>query len=101
MHPTKDKRVAPFIESARQKRLDGAGLTVKEWCALAGYGYDQGLAMSHQPGFPTFNGRIVWEDWTAWRRIKLGLVVGPRSQNVGAPRSAPVNKSGERAYQHD
>jgi hypothetical protein len=93
--------VAPVLESARQKRVEGSGLTVKEWCALAGYGYDQGLAMSHQQGFPVFNGRIVWEDWTKWRQIKLGLAGVPRSQSDGAPRSALANKSGERVYRHD
>jgi hypothetical protein len=92
---TTDKRIIKAAKSARQKRAEGAGLTVKEWCALAGYGYDYGLAVTHQKGFPVFEGRIVWEDWTRWRQIKLGLAALPRLQTAAAPRSALANKSGE------
>jgi hypothetical protein len=92
---TTDKRITKFLDSAKQKRIEGSGLTIKEWCALAGYGYDYGLAMIHQEGFPIFSGRVVWEDWTKWRQIKLGLATLPRSQSVSARVLAPVNKSGE------
>ena len=97
---TTDKRITRVLLSARQKRDYGAGLTIKEWCALAGYGYDCGLAMTHQQGFPLFNGRIVWEDWTKWRQIKVGLATVQNLQSGAAPRSAPVRKSGELVCQH-
>lgn len=92
---TKDKRLDGFLELARQKRQDGSGMHVKEWCVLADYGYDQGLAITRMEGFPIFNGRIVWEDWVKWRQIKLQLAAGPRSQTASAPRSALASKSGE------
>jgi hypothetical protein len=92
---TRDKRIVGVIESARRKREEGSGLCVKEWCALAGYGYDQGLATTHKPGFPIFQGLIVWEDWTRWRQIKLQLATGPRSQTSAVQRLEPVHKSGE------
>ena len=66
---TKDKRLDGFLELARQKRMDGSGMHVKEWCVLADYGYDQGLAITRMEGFPIFNGRIVWEDWVRCRGL--------------------------------
>lgn len=98
---TKDKRIVGVLESARQKRADGSGMNVKEWSVLAGYGYDQGRAMTHMEGFPIFKGRIVWDDWNKYRQVMLKLAGVPSSQSDGVPRSAHANKFGERVYRHD
>lgn len=98
---TSDKRIADLIEAARQKRQDGAGLTVKEWCALVGIGYEKGLLISKSKGFPTFEGLIFWDDWTKWRQISVGLASSPRSRSAAVPRLELAGKSDESGRPHD
>ena len=92
---TTDKRITGLLNDARIKRQDGTGLTVKEWCALSGLGYEKGLAISKTYGFPIFEGLIFWDDWSKWRQISVGLASAPRSRTAAAPRLEPAGKSDE------
>ena len=99
---TKDKQLSCVnLEEARSKRDSDAGLTIKEWCLLAGYSYSKGRAIVSSNDFPIFGEKIVWSDWIIWRRNQVGLVAGPRLQKPSVPKSASLNKFYARLHSHD
>lgn len=89
------------LEEVRAKRDSDTGLTIKEWCLLAGYSYSKGRAIAANNDFPIFEEKIVWSDWIIWRRNQVGLVIAPRLQKPVAQSSASLNKFYARGHWHD
>jgi hypothetical protein len=59
----RDIRLADVLE---KRRLDQA-LNVKEFAVCAGVSYSTARGWFHLPGFPTFRGVVLWQDFVQWR----------------------------------
>jgi hypothetical protein len=54
--------------TAEEKRLQGKALSLREFAQAGGISYSLAIALSKEPGFPIFHGKIWWEDFVIWRR---------------------------------
>lgn len=88
-------------EEARSKRDFDTGLTIKEWCLLAGYSYSKGRAIVASDGFPIFEEKIAWSDWVIWRRRQVGLITAPCSRKSFIRNSASSGKCYKRRHWYD
>ena len=51
-----------------EKRSQGKALSLREFAQAGGISYSLAIALSKEPGFPIFHGKIWWEDFVMWRR---------------------------------
>lgn len=51
-----------------EKKSQGKALSLREFAQAGGITYSLAIALSKEPGFPIFHGKIWWEDFVIWRR---------------------------------
>ena len=51
-----------------EKRSQDKALSLREFAQAGGISYSLAIALSKEPGFPIFHGKIWWEDFVMWRR---------------------------------
>jgi hypothetical protein len=51
-----------------EKRSQDKALSLREFAQAGGISYSMAIALSKEPWFPIFHGKIWWEDFVMWRR---------------------------------
>ena len=51
-----------------EERIPRQGSQLREFAQAGGISYSLAIALSKEPGFPIFHGKIWWEDFVMWRR---------------------------------
>lgn len=97
------------IKDGRLKHLDydeisikatqGRGLKLNELSLLTGFGYDEVVRISKEPGFPLFLGKVIWQDFNLWRQLRLGLILPPNT--YANPQPLDADKPGEQVQTND
>ena len=73
MHSTKDKQLSDLNRATVMALVDaGFPLSLRELAVATGYSYTSVRGWKGM-GLPILSGRVSWEDFLAWKRIKLGL----------------------------
>jgi hypothetical protein len=76
---TQDKQLSGIkLKAVLQKQRLGQALNVKEFAVRAGVCYSTAREWFRLKGFPAFNGRVFWEDFSSWRQRQTGAVACPK-----------------------
>jgi hypothetical protein len=91
---THDKQLTGIkLKAVLQKQRLGQALNVKEFAVLAGISYSTARDWFRAKGFPTFNGKVFWQDFVTWRHQQTGIVISfgnPNNAQTVPPAPEPA-----------